>query len=75
MLDANQLTSLSVPIATAVQLIFYVVVGAYVIFSAILYYHWQNYASNSKVSGYTLVSYAALTLPLVVVMGILVLVI
>ncbi|MEK7638718.1 MAG: hypothetical protein AAB388_01015 [Patescibacteria group bacterium] len=69
----NELTTtLQIPVSTLVELVFYVVVGIYAIFSAILYFHWQQYASNAKVTGLTLGIYLATTVPLIILMGVVV---
>jgi hypothetical protein len=70
MADLSNLTAFSMPLATIAQFAFYFVAGVYVIFTAILYYHWQTYATDAKVTTLTLVLYFASTLPLLLVMGI-----
>lgn len=75
MLDLSQFTSTSIPIHEIVLGIFYVVVGMYAIFSAVLYYHWKEYATDPKVTVYTLVTYFATTLSLILIMGIMTLLI
>jgi hypothetical protein len=74
MLDLSQLT-ISIPLHEIVTLIFYIVSGAYTVFSGVLYYHWREYATDPKVTIYTVVAYLATTLPLLLVMGIMVLLI
>jgi hypothetical protein len=53
-----------------IKLTLYVVLGAYSIFTGVLYYHWKEYSTDVKVTGYTLITYFTATLPLLAVMGI-----
>lgn len=69
------LNSFALPISTVAQFAFYFVAGMYVIFSAILYYHWQTYGTDQKVTTLTLALYILSTLPLIIVMGIMLLII
>lgn len=57
------------PAGDIVTLIFYLVVGFYAIFTGILYYHWAAYSSDAKVTLATYVAYAAITIPLMLVMA------
>jgi hypothetical protein len=75
MLDLSQLTDRSLPIHEIVTLVFYIVTGVYTIFSGILIYHWREYATDAKVTTYTLITYFATTIPLILVMGIMTLII
>ena len=75
MLDFAQFNSLMLPIDTLMQLAFYVILGIYAVYSAILYYHWSAYGTDVKVTLLTLILYFAITVPLLIVMGILLLVI
>ncbi len=52
---------------------FYLVVAAYCIFSGILYYHWNEYGTDARVTKLTLISYFASTIPLFIIMGLMVL--
>lgn len=71
MLDLSQLSTTSLPIHEMVLLVFYFITGIYAVFSGILYYHWKEYATDKKVTVYTLATYFITTIPLIVVMGIL----
>ncbi len=62
------LSSLSIPFGTLVPLSFYLIATVYIIFTAILYYHWSAYSSNTKVSALTYTLYLAITLPLMSVL-------
>lgn len=53
-------------IATLVFLIFLL---TYIIFSLILYYHWQSYAISARVITITLTSYFVSTLSLLAIAG------
>lgn len=57
------------PAADLVTLMFYLVLGFYAIFTGILYYHWAAYSSDVKVTFATYVAYAAITIPLMLVMA------
>ncbi|MCA9362024.1 hypothetical protein KC906_01495 [Candidatus Kaiserbacteria bacterium] len=71
MLDPSQLNFPELPLHTVVLGTFYLVLGAYAIFTAIFYYHWRTYGTDVKVTTYTLVVYFSTTIPLLVVMGVL----
>ena len=66
----SQLGSFSLPLNTVVSLALLIILGAYTIFSAVLYYHWKEYSSDSKMTGLTLILYFGTTIPLLIVMGI-----
>ncbi len=57
-----------IPGVDLVMLFFYLVLGFYAIFTGIFYYHWSAYSSDVKVSLATYVAYAAITIPLMLVM-------
>jgi len=54
-----------------VLFVFYGIVAIYAIFTAILYYHWQQYGTDARVNWITGVVYLGTTIPLVVIMSIL----
>lgn len=62
-------TSFALSLDTLMSLFFFFVLGSYAIFTAILYYHWQTYATDDKVSAMTLGLYFVTTIPLLMVMG------
>lgn len=74
-MDLSQFTAANVPVHEVVLATFYIVVGIYAIFSAILYYHWQEYATDTRVTAYTLITYFTTTLSLILAMGIMALLI
>ena len=59
----------SLPLDAVLPLLFYLVVFVYVIFTAILYYHWQTYSANPRTSYLTYVAYFALSLPTIVLLA------
>ncbi len=70
MMDLSQLSTLNLPLNTLVMFGLYFILGAYAIFSAILYYHWQAYGTDTKVTGLTLILYFSSTIPLLIIMSI-----
>jgi hypothetical protein len=71
MLDFSQISTISLPIDSIMLLGFYLILGAYTIFSGIFYYHWKSYGTDAKVTAYTLIAFFATTIPLLLVMGVL----
>lgn len=73
----NSLTTLttSIPLHTVITLGFYGATAMYIIFTIILYFHWNEYSINDGVTRTTLALYFLTTIPLVMVMGICVLII
>ena len=61
--------------STVAQIFFLFVLGAYVIYTAVLYYHWQSYGTDKRVTALTLIIYLASTLPLLLVMGLMLMII
>lgn len=51
----------------------YLIAGAYVIFSAVLYYHWHNYSTDQKVTHTTLITFFVCTFPLLLIMALILL--
>ncbi len=62
--------SLALPFAALAQIVLYVLLIIYVIFTVILYYHWENYSMSKSVTAQTYVAYFVTTLPLLAIMGI-----
>lgn len=54
-------------VSTIAELIFYLFLFVYVIFSAVLVYHWKSYATNAHSSALTLITYFVSTLLLLAV--------
>lgn len=59
----------TLPVGDIATLAFYVIIGIYVIFTGVLYYHFHTYTSDIKVATATYIAYFAITVPLIVVMG------
>jgi hypothetical protein len=53
----------------ALPLFFYAFLFIYVIFTAVMYYHWAAYASDAKTLSVTYIAYLAITIPLLIVMA------
>ena len=52
-----------------VLLAFYILVGLYALFTAILYYHWQVYSPDVRMNFITFVTYFVITVPLILTLG------
>ena len=59
----------TLPTGDIATLSFYVVIGVYAIFTAVLYYHWHMYTSDIKMATATYIAYFAITIPLLTVMA------
>jgi hypothetical protein len=57
------------PLNTILNLTYYVLLGFFALFTAIIYYHWTNYALEKSVARITLITYMICTLPLLLIMG------
>lgn len=55
-------------ITTLLTASFYLLIIGYVVFSIILYYHWQNYSVNARVTLQTYFAFFVISLPLLVIM-------
>ena len=73
--DLSQFSGMTMSIGSIVELAFYLITLVYIIFSAILYYHWREYGTDIKVTTYTLTAFFATTIPLIIIMGVLTLII
>jgi len=67
--------TLSLPLSTVVTLGFYGITFIYAIFSIILYYHWNEYSTDSKVTKVTLTLFFGSTIPLLLGIGLITLII
>lgn len=74
-MDFSNVEALNLPFDTLITLSFYFVIGMYAIFSGILYYHWNAYGTDARITTLTLLIFFGTTLPLIVVMGIIVFII
>lgn len=61
--------AVDLPIHSVATLGFYFTLIIYIIFTAILYYHWKEYSAENSISKITTIAYLATTLPLVAAMG------
>ena len=59
----------TLPVGDIATLAFYIAIGIYAIFTAVLYYHWHTYTSDIKMATATYIAYFAITVPLIMVMG------
>ena len=62
--------NMTLPLEDMLVLIALIITAVYVIFTAILHYHWKNYATDDNVHKTTLTLYFATTMPLLIVMWI-----
>lgn len=63
-------TALTLPVHTLVTFGFYGATGIYLIFTIILYFHWNEYSIDTGVSHITAFAYALTTLPLITILGV-----
>ena len=71
----ENIPSFSLPLSVLVHIAFYLLVIAYVIFTIVFYYHWQNYSVDKKATLQTYLAYFVITLPLLAILGLSILVI
>lgn len=57
-------------ITPLLQMAFYIILIIYTIFSAVLFYHWQNYALSRSATVHTYIAYGTVSLPLLLVMAV-----
>ena len=65
----------SLPLQNLVTLGFLLTLGLYAVFSFIMYYHWNEYSVEPKMTSLTLILYFISTLPLLLILGIMTLII
>ncbi len=53
------------PVGDVFQLLLYVTLLIYVVFTGVLFYHWYAYSSDSKVSTATYAGYLIVTVPMI----------
>lgn len=68
-MDPSTFPQLYTFIPEFISLVFYLVLGVYAIFSAILYYHWNAYGNSLAITGLTYIVYFAITIPLILIMA------
>ena len=69
MFDPTQMVTIDTLLENGFQLVFYVLLGIYAVFSAVFYYHWQAYSNNAFVMLLTFAAYLASTVPLLITMA------
>jgi hypothetical protein len=62
--------TLNLSLSTILQLTYLLILGVYIIFSSILYYHWVTYGTGKEVTSLTLIVYFASTITLLLIMSI-----
>lgn len=60
----------TLPWVTLATLGFYLLTIVYLVFTAVLYFHWQQYSINTSISKTTALLYLCSTLPLIVILGV-----
>ncbi len=59
----------SINLVPLLQIGFYLIAIVYAIFTAILFYHWQNYSISNSVTIQTYIAYALCSAPLLLIMA------
>jgi hypothetical protein len=59
----------NLPLHDLVLLAFYIITAIYLLFSAVVYFHWNSYSASGAVSKFTTLAYLIITLPLLIIMG------
>lgn len=73
MSDITELPQSVFTLQPAMLLGLYVMAGVYVIFSSVLYYHWQSYSTDDRVTRITLITFFISTFPLLLIMALILL--
>jgi hypothetical protein len=73
MQDLTKLSEPAFSLHSSLLLALYVIAGIYVIFSAVLYYHWNTYSTDERVSRITLITFFVSSFPLLLTMGLILL--
>lgn len=71
MIETFDLATIDIPLHTLVLFSFYITTGLYVVFSMIMYYHWNAYSTDTAVTRTTTIVYLLSTAPLIITIGIL----
>jgi hypothetical protein len=69
-MEFTELEAVQLPLDTIISLSLYGLLAAYAVFTAIFYYHWNEYGLNKQVTSLTLILYFITTLPLLGVMAV-----
>lgn len=59
-----------ISLKTALMFGFYILAAAYIIFTIVMYYHWNEYSVDMRVTSITLITYFVTTIPLIATLGI-----
>ena len=62
--------TVAISLKTALMFGFYIMSAAYIIFTIVMYYHWNEYSVNARVTSITLITYLVTTVPLIATLGI-----
>ncbi len=62
----------TMPWRSIAQLVWYLFILFYVAYSLVLYYHWHNYSLHDSATRLTYIAYFGLSLPLLVIMGLMI---
>ncbi len=62
--------TLPITITPLLQIGFYLIAIIYAIFTAVLFYHWQNYSMSRLVTTQTYLAFALTSLPLLAIMAV-----
>jgi len=73
MSDLAQLSGTAFSLHSTLLLVMYLTAGTYAIFSGVLYYHWNTYSTNERVSRLTLITFFVSTFPLLLAMALILL--
>lgn len=62
--------SIEISLQSALMFGFYILAAAYIIFTIVMYYHWNEYSVDARVTSITLITYFVTTVPLIATLGI-----
>jgi hypothetical protein len=62
--------SVAISLKTVLMFGFYFAAAAYIIFTIIMYYHWNEYSVDARVTSITIITYFVTTVPLIATLGI-----
>lgn len=62
--------TIAISLKTALMFGFYILAAAYIIFTIVMYYHWNEYSVDARVTSITLITYFVTTVPLIATLGI-----
>ncbi len=68
-MESFSAVTLPIPLHSIIVLTFYIITGLYATFSIIMYYHWNEYSTDSTMSRLTLFLYLGTTLPILLLLG------